>query len=819
MLKVLGCIAYEHDLQLVALSAAICALGCITTTTLLARADETRANLFNRWLGLSAAVFGCSVWSLHFVAMLAFVPADHVSYRLGPTAVSAVVVAAGTLAALLAWRAPAPRPVRVANGAVLLGLAISGMHYIGVAAMGGSAMVSFDMAVVAASVVVSIGFAAIALVRAADLRSVIRRFEVAFWLSLSICGLHFTGMTAITIVPVALEPAQHGVFGTSALAIAVGATSVAILIASLAASVIDQHMSQRALQDLGRMRLLGNLAQEVILVCQDGVVVEVNSAGERMFNMAADSIIGRSVTSLFTQTGIPALIHRGGPLPHERMSEEVEIQPIDGPRIPVELLAQPIDYIGKSATVVVLRDLTDRKRDEARIRHLARHDALTNLPNRHTLLERLDLALDAASRHDGALAVLYIDLDRFKPVNDFYGHAAGDALLIQASERLLAVIQPMDTLARIGGDEFVMILATDTRPDQVSAVATRVIDMLHAPFLIEGHRIEISASIGVALYPADGTDGDSLMRAADAAMYRAKDDGRGAFRFYEASMNALLYAQLQLEQELAGAIDRQELLLHYQPIVNGVSGQVETFEALIRWNHPQRGMRPPNAFIPLAEKTGLIDQIGHWVIGTACREAAAWEHPWRVSINVSPRQFHRSDVCDIIGAALQANRLAPDRVVVEVTEGVLIDDTAKAVATLNRLRAMGVRIALDDFGTGYSSLSYLQLFKFDKFKIDRSFVRQLGENDDALTITRTIVNLAHNLGLGVTAEGVETAAQLAIVREMGCDQIQGYLIAKPAAIEAFTHDDRLRTMALFLAGGPAAHHKPPPYLRLVQASG
>ena len=475
----------------------------------------------------------------------------------------------------------------------------------------------------------------------------------------------------------------------------------------------------------------------------------------------------------------------------------MEIQAADGTQATVELSCQPIDYLGKPATVIALRDLTARKRDEARIRYLARHDALTDLPNRYSFQERLDVALDVARQGDTAVALVYIDLDRFKPVNDLHGHAVGDAVLVQTAKRILAEIPPNDTLARIGGDEFVMVLTSQPQPEKASVMATRILDVLRRPFMVEGKRVEIGASIGIALYPQDGANADALMRAADAAMYRVKEEGRGALRFYEAVMNAQLQARLRTEQELAGAVARGELVLHYQPMVNGITGEVETFEALIRWAHPTRGRVPPAAFIPIAEETGLIEGIGQWVIETACREAAGWPHPWRVSVNVSPRQFRQSDVCAILAEALRLNALDPARVLVEVTEGVLIDDAALAVATLNRLRKMGVSIALDDFGTGYSSLSYLQLFRFDKFKIDRSFVAKLGESEDALTLTRTIVNLGHNLGLEVTAEGVETQAQLDLLRSLGCDQIQGYLVGRPAAVESFTDRDRLRTRTLF----------------------
>ena len=797
MLKVLNCIAYEHDFRLLALSAAICVLGCVTTTTLLRRTGEAETRHPRRWLVFAALILGCTIWSLHFVAMLAFTPGLEVAYDVGWTVTSIIVAAAGVLAALLAWKASAPRAGRVALGGFLLGLAVSGMHYLGVAAMSFSGFLLFDESAVLASVGVSIVFSIVALARASDLSTKRRRFEVGAWLALAICGLHFTGMTAITLVPGAAKAEAGTVLGTQSLAVVVGAVSLGILLASLAATVVDQHLTRRVLQDLGRMRLLSNLAQESLFIYRDGIVLEVNSAGERLFKTAADEIIGRPVLSLFAEDSAPILLRRERCQPQNRRPEEMNIQSVDGTLTAVELSCQQIEYLGKPATAVALLDLTNRKRDEARILHLARHDALTNLPNRYNLQERLDLALNAAAKQGGRLAVVYLDLDRFKPVNDLFGHAVGDALLVQVSKRILAEIQPTDTLARIGGDEFVMVLTSDPQSERVLLTTTKIIEALRRPFQIEGHQIEIGASAGLALYPEDGGSADTLMRAADTAMYRVKEEGRGALRFYEASMNAQLQARLQLEQELAGAAERGELALHYQPIVNGVTGELETFEALIRWNHPVRGMIPPMEFIPLAEETGLIDQIGSWVIETACRDAAGWSHPWRVSVNVSPRQFRHSDVCATLAAAIRANGIKPGRIVVEVTEGVLIKDADKAVATLNRLRDLGVRIALDDFGTGFSSLSYLQLFKFDKFKIDKSFVKKLGQSDDALTLTRTIVNLGHNLGLQVTAEGVETQAQLAILQSLGCDQIQGYLVARPAPMGAFADLERLRAMALF----------------------
>jgi diguanylate cyclase (GGDEF)-like protein/PAS domain S-box-containing protein len=801
MTRIPTCIALEHDLRLVALSALICILGCFTTTSLLRRVDASAPSRVYFWLFFAAINFGCSVWSLHFVAMLAFMPGMTVFYDTNLTALSALVASFGVAVALLVRQAPLARWLRLLGSGLLVGASVTGMHYLGVAAMGAPADLTFDPTYVAASVVTCLTFSVVALVRADTLDSPGRCAEVAVWLSLAICGVHFIGMAAIGVAPrmtSEMMPGAHtGVLGSTTFGIAVGGIVMVILIASLIASMVEHHMSQRIQKELQRMRLLSNVAQEILFIHRDNVVLEINRAGERLFKQAARDIIGRPVSSLFTSDSEPILTRRQQCPPGDRKPEEIDAQVVGGSRVSVELSCEPIEYLGRPATVVVLRDLTDRNRNEARIQHLARHDALTDLPNRHTLLERLDHELNTTARQKGTLAIVYLDIDRFKPVNDRYGHAVGDALLVQVSGRILREIQPFDTLARIGGDEFVLMLLGDAQPEKISIVVNRIIEALRRPFLIEGNRIEISASAGVALYPNDGAAADTLLRAADAAMYRVKQSGRGAFRFYEASMNAQLQARLQLETELAGAVERQELMLYYQPIVRTVTREVETFEALIRWNHPRRGLIPPGEFISLAEEVGLINQIGHWVIETACREAATWNHPWRVAVNVSPRQFHQSDLCGSIVEALRKSAIDPARLVVEVTEGVLIDDAPNAVATLNRLRQIGVQVALDDFGTGYSSLSYLQIFKFDKFKIDKSFVNELEHSEDARTIIRAIVNLGHNLGLDVTVEGVETFAQLAIVQALGCDRIQGYLIAEPALMESFLELDFQRVRALF----------------------
>ncbi|MCJ2092800.1 EAL domain-containing protein [Methylobacterium sp. J-072] len=796
MTRVLTCIAQQHDLRLVALSAIICALGCFATVTLMARADAGSRPL-PRALLPAAIIFGGSVWALHFVAMLAFQPGAHVAYDLELTTASIAVAILGTLAAMVLWRRLSTTSLGIALAGTVLGLAITGMHYLGVGAMRASSLVLFDPAYVAASILVSIAFSTLALARADLLASPGRRAEVTGWLALAICGLHFTGMTAVTVAPIALQADEIYVLGSTPLALVVGAVSLAVLIAGLVALALQQHISQRALRELARMRLLSNLAHEVLFIHRDGQVLEVNQAGTRLFAMPAEQIIGKPILALFAEANAPGLLRRTRCRSEDLRPEEFEIRTAVGTHVPVELSCRTIEFGGKPATAVALRDLTDRKRDEARIRHLALHDALTDLPNRYLLEQRLGPALDAAALDGTGVAVIYLDLDRFKAVNDMHGHAAGDALLVQAAKRMLTELRPTDTLARVGGDEFVVVLTGTRAPQRVAEIAGRLIEGLRGPFRIDDHRVEISASAGIALYPSDGSTAETLFRAADTALYRVKDEGRGAVRFFEAAMDVQLQARRQLEHELGGAIARDELRLFYQPIVNSRTGEIETFEALIRWQHPERGFVSPGEFIPVAEQTDLIGQIGEWVIDTACAAAAAWEQPWRVSVNVSPTQFRQSDVPAIVAAALARHRLDPARLVIEITESVFIQDAAKAVKILTDLRRLGVRLALDDFGTGYSSLSYLQQFRFDKIKVDQSFVRRLGQHADTLAIVRAIVNLGHNLGLQVTVEGVETVEQLVILRELRCEQMQGYLFARPTPVPATSELELARLRALF----------------------
>ncbi len=439
----------------------------------------------------------------------------------------------------------------------------------------------------------------------------------------------------------------------------------------------------------------------------------------------------------------------------------------------IEILFDPLPGGGWVATH---EDISERREAEARIVYLASHDSLTNLPNRVLFRQQLEAALGDIGTGT-SFAVLSLDLDRFKEINDTLGHPIGDALLQEVAKRLMEQLRDGDLVARLGGDEFSVIQVELERPEAASDLAERLIGIIGAPYFIEGHQLVVGASVGVTIAPSDGIDGDQLMKNADMALYRAKSEGRGTFRFFEQEMDIRLQARRCLEQELRSALTNGEFELYYQPLFNIVANEICGFEALLRWHHPKRGMVPPDEFIPLAEETGLIVQIGDWVLRQACAEAAKWPLQITVAVNLSPVQFKSRGLVESVVGALATSQVSPHRLELEITESVLLQQGETTLTTLHKLRSLGVRIAMDDFGTGYSSLSYLRSFPFDKIKIDRSFVQHLSSERDSAAIVRAVTGLAHDLGMSSTAEGVESQETLDILRENGCTEIQGFLIS------------------------------------------
>jgi len=431
----------------------------------------------------------------------------------------------------------------------------------------------------------------------------------------------------------------------------------------------------------------------------------------------------------------------------------------------------------------ILATTIERHTAQQRLTYLAQYDALTDLPNRRHLSESLDQAIGAAAAQARRAGVMFIDLDHFKKVNDMLGHGVGDQLLVLATKRLQACARPGDLVARLGGDEFALILPDVVDDGDIGTLCTKIIDALAAPFLLQGQQLFVSASIGVARYPEDGANAEALLKSADTAMYAAKNNGRGNFQFFSAAMHDATTQRIKLEAELHQALERREFLLHYQPKLDLMTGRTSGFEALLRWNHPERGLVPPLAFISILEDTGLIIAVGEWVVAEVCRQLGAWRADGfpivPVAINLSARQLEQDDLAATIERIVTASGIAPALLEFELTESMLMMNPDAAVETLGRIKALGMRLSIDDFGTGYSSLAYLKRFPLDALKIDRTFVRDLPHDSDDAAITRAVINLAHSLNLKVVAEGVENLEQLCELKRFGCDEIQGYYVDRP----------------------------------------
>jgi diguanylate cyclase (GGDEF)-like protein len=534
---------------------------------------------------------------------------------------------------------------------------------------------------------------------------------------------------------------------------------------------------------------LSNMSQGLVMFDADARVVICNQRYIAMYGLDADDIRpGRTLRYLLdrrtargTFSGDPehyigrlcATIKAGMPT-----TDFVELD--DGRTIAI--VSQPMADGGWVATH---EDVTERRRAEMKIVHMARHDALTELPNRVLLRERLSEALAHVERGQ-RLAVLYVDLDQFKNVNDSLGHPVGDELLRAVAGRLRGCVAETDTICRVGGDEFCIIQTEIGDAADAERLALRIAEAIRAPYDLHGHLVVIDASIGIALAPADGTDANELIKNADMALYGAKADGRGVYKFFEADMDARMKERRTVELALRHAFDNGEFELYYQPMLNLDTGEVRCCEALLRWHHPTRGMVSPAEFIPVAEEIGLIVALGEWVIRRACADAARWPAQVSVSVNLSPTQLVNKGLLPAVLGALASSQLPPDRLELEITEAVLMQNSEVTLRVLHQLRSLGIRISMDDFGTGYSSLSYLRSFPFDKIKIDRCFIKGLGESSDAGAIVEAVAGLADSLRMTTTAEGVETREQLDLVRQLGCTDVQGFFYSPPVPVHELT---------------------------------
>ncbi len=540
-----------------------------------------------------------------------------------------------------------------------------------------------------------------------------------------------------------------------------------------------QETLSRLKESEARYRLIVEMSPDAILVAIDGRIAFANSAATRLF---AETASQRLAGASLTQLGLPDDVEQVGEEGGER-ADTVATR-LDGSVIDIALRCMPMTYDGRNATQIVMRDISERKQLEQQLAYQATHDALTGVSNRSALLVQLDELLVYARRYQVPCWVAFLDLDRFKQINDRFGHRAGDTLLAVITTRLRQLLRQDDIIGRYGGDEFILVLRGGADSMLTPQLLERIMQVVCEPVEVDGHALQVTCSLGIAAFPDDGDSGRILLERADAAMYRAKESGRNLFQLYNEEIHARLLERAQIERHLIDALAREEFFLLYQPKVEVATGKVTGVEALLRWHHPELGVLTPDRFIPMAEETVLINTMGLWVLKEACRQCAALHQQGlsdlTVAVNLSARQLNGSELIRMVHEALQSSGLAPASLELELTESLMMSNVEATMATLEILHAQGVKISVDDFGTGYSSFAYLNRFPLSCLKIDRQFVAGLGEPGahEASVITRTLIQLSHSLNLTVVAEGVETRQQFQVLRDQGCDQIQGWLHSK-----------------------------------------
>ncbi|MFH6781044.1 MULTISPECIES: putative bifunctional diguanylate cyclase/phosphodiesterase [Methylobacterium] len=773
MLQTAEALVALHDGRLIGLSLLIGVLAPITAIDLLQHARITTGTSRGIWISAAAIAGGFGAWASHVIAQAAIRPVNAMQND-GDTLLLGLVLMILLTGAGLRSAVSAPPRVAPWLGGLLIGLGLTAS----------AATVSADLPMAGGpawllglglSGLGGIGLCGLALSIPNRWEGPASRAAGALMVSAAAMLPHVAGVVAAGegLSPTPLD----GQFAAS-----LGFASLTLLVLALTGLALDGRVRRRrAEQDL--IRNLADAAVEGIAVCRDGRIVTVNTSLAELIGRAPAALVGQPVTEILPE----ALLRRLDAGPSGDVVE-AELHGANGEALPVDVIRRPLG--NQPCHAYAVRDLRARRQAERDIRFLAHHDTLTGLPNRASFRGRLDEEIALARAGGHLVAVLCLDLDRFKDVNDLYGHAMGDGLLQALARWVAPVLGPRQMMARLGGDEFAILMPDVTTAEEVGRLATEVLRVIREGNALAGTGPILATSIGIALCPTDAEDGQTLLNHADAALYCAKNHGRGIHRFFEPVLAAQIRERRAIEHDLHHAVERGEFQVVYQPQLAVGSGVVVGFEALVRWHHPERGTVPPDLFIPISEEIGSILAIGEWVLRESCREAATWEKPLRVAVNVSAVQLHAPGFSELVHEVLFTTGLSPARLELEITETALVRDPVRALAALRRIKAMGVRIAMDDFGTGYSSLSNLRAFPFDKIKIDRSFIRAVDINRETAAIMRAVLGLGRGLGLPVLAEGVETSAELAFLGAENCHEAQGYLLGRPGPIAHFIEHTR-----------------------------
>ena len=796
-------VAFDHDPTLVALSYLIAVAGAFAALEMIARWRLARGGNANWWQLASAVALGSSIWSMHFIAILAVRIGFPLTYAPAPTVISLLIAIGSVAAGMQIVRANASW-LRVGCAGLVIGLGVGAMHYTGMSGVRFPGSLAYTPGLWGLSLMVGVATATLAVGLSLTMDAMWQRMIAALVVAGGICGMHYTGMASTVFMFDPLAPYTPGL-ATGPITVPVVVATLALIVCALVFVAADRRLLAAAERNaraigysnatlaqvdaslaLSHQRLdavLDNIPQGISLFDAGGRLLVSNRRHAEIYKLPPEvTRVGTSMAEILASlcgTGTAPDISEPGYLewPAQAAAGDHHGESVltlrDGRAIAIHYRPMP-----GGGCLTTHEDITERQAAAASIAFMAQHDALTGLANRALFQERLDQAMILAGR-GAKCAILCLDIDHFKLINDALGHPAGDRVLQAAAERLQSCVREGDTVARLGGDEFAIIQLAINEPGDAEHLATRILAAFTDRIAVDGHQIAIGISIGVTVAPGDGGVYEMLLKNADVALYLAKSEGRGAVRFFEPEMDARIDRRRTLESELAEAMARNEFELYYQPLINLPTGDISGFEALLRWNHPVRGMVPPLEFIRVAEETGMIVALGAWVLRAACKEACNWPEDISVAVNLSPVQFKDGTVVDAVKVALAESGLHPGRLELEITETVVLGDTPATLAALHELRAMGIMVALDDFGTGYSSLSYLRSFPFDKIKIDQSFVREIASNRESMSIVRAVTGLGHGLRMKTTAEGVETVEQLNLLRAVGCTEVQGYIFSSP----------------------------------------
>jgi diguanylate cyclase (GGDEF)-like protein/PAS domain S-box-containing protein len=763
------------------------------------------------WMSAGATMLAMSIWSMHSIGMLSFHFSTRIAFDIKLTLLSILPALFSTLFAFHLLQNNQVRSGRIAVAGIVMGLGVAAMHYTGMAALKMQPAIAYDTVILLQSIVIAIAASTGALLiifagEKSGLSPLMQQSLGAVIMGLGIAGMHYSGMLGANFAAGSI--CSVGSESVEPMLLAFIVTPIVLLLFSAGAfanvidrrnaldrlrtanATLEEHSTQlRSVQEQ-LSGILESIPTVVWSMSPNYELLYMNPAGERIYGhsiaeFSADPFLWYRI--VHADDRVRARHWREHILSTEALSLEYRIVHPDGAVRWLEDRAR----IVRDAQGIVIRidgvaaDVSERSRRDEHIKYLANYDMLTGLPNRNLLMNRLEQSLLQADRGHTKVALLFLDIDRFKYVNDSFGHSCGDALLVAFAARLKLVLREIDTVARFGGDEFVILLTDIKEVGHVDLVASKIIQAFARPISLDGRDLHVTTSVGVSIYPEHGNDADTLLKNADVAMYQAKDQGRNGFRCYTSAMGAKALARMTLTHALRQALDKNEFELYYQPQVEFRSGRINSMEALIRWHHPQLGFISPASFIELAEETGLIVPIGAWVLKTACIQASAWHlagHRLGIAVNVSGQQFQQRNMPQLVRESLAIAGLDAQYLELELTESLLMNDSDPIIDMLNELKTIGIGLSIDDFGTGFSSLSYLSRFPIDIIKIDQSFIANLSgerESVSSVSITRAIIALAKAMGLKTIAEGVETSGQLDFLQQNGCDAMQGYYFSRP----------------------------------------